>query len=720
MKNFFTNVFALIIAFLITIPYSLYSGIDAEEMTEKLPALLGQNNMGKDFFFSIPPVYEEVTGDNFVRVLVTSAVETEVTISNKAKSLKMVKKTIPNGVIDFRLTPSLAQVIPHSIKNVSPPAQIYKEAAVSIKADDPIVVYVVIKYKYTSDGFLALPVSSFGDRYINMVYPDPGFGVNNGSAPAFTCVVGAFDNTDINMTMGGGPEGTDILELENGDEIATGEKTSFVLNEGDVWLGASSGHYLDISGSLFKGSKPFGIVSGMHCANFPLGNSWCDYSVEMELPTNVWGKQYFVTPMIDRTYNGVIRVFASEPNTKVYRDDELMGELTHGGGNSIDKAYLEFRVWPKEDGNGDPIPPKIATIHADKPIAVMYYNTGTQEDFGNANSDPFQMQFTPVEQYQNQIIFASPNAVGGSDFFELNYINVVFEMTDNSIPDDLLFAQLFNNKAATWKSLSDVVSQAPKVFTKEYNGKKYGTVTVELPNEGVFSLKSEFTKFAAYSYGFSPYESYGFQTSSATKDITKEDTKAPNPTFVSGKVTENTKVFGSVIDMPEDEGKRVNLADVFLIENLNDNFEFEYSNPESKESTIIPGKDRELSWSLTVKDISDTARATIYFLDRAGNDTTITVSYEPSGQTNIELIQEGEYKLFPNPTKNKITLSLSNNTNIDRYEIFDLEGNSILSGNGNLSSIQTIDIKSLVKGMYIIECYTTDKKLIRDKFIKDE
>jgi hypothetical protein len=88
--------------------------------------------------------------------------------------------------------------------------------------------------------------------------------------------------------------------------------------------------------------------------------------------------------------------------------------------------------------------------------------------------------------------------------------------------------------------------------------------------------------------------------------------------------------------------------------------------------------------------------------------------------SSVDLVASSEYKLFPNPTKNKITLSLSNNANIERYEIFDLEGNRLLTGNGNLSSIQTIDIKSLVKGMYIIECYTTDKKLIRDKFIKDE
>jgi hypothetical protein len=608
----------------------LVSGVDEDEMTEKLPALLGQDNMGREFWFAIPPVYEEVAGDNFVRVLVTSDVETDVVIQVESKGVYKKKTTIANSVIDFELNPSQAQPITHRLgTHISPAAKIYSGAGVQVKADAPIVVYVVIKYKYTSDGFLALPVSGLGDRYINMVYQDPALGGTNSHAPAFTCVTGVYDNTQINMTMGGGPMGSDVMKLDGGRELKTGDKTSFFLDRGDVWMGASSGHFQDISGSLFEGNKPFAIVSGMHCANFPVGNAWCDYTVEMELPTYAWGKQYYITPMDGRTYNGIIRIFASEPNTTIYRNGSIMGKLTHGGGNTIGKAYMEMRVWPQWDDFGQAIKPKIATIHADKPIAVMYYNTGTQEDVGTADSDPFQLFFTPIEQFQTEILFPSPNAVGGTDFYTKNYVNVVYELHADFIPQDLMYAKMEVGREPDWKPLSQVVAGAPMIFTEKYKGKEYGTSVLSLPTEGVFSIRSDSTKFVAYSYGFASYESYGFPTSASLRDLSSPDTNAPVPVYVQECNGDVLKDMGTVTDMPDDDDVRSNIADLYLFENLNDNYVLDYRIPGSNDKNFIPGEQRTLSWWLTVVDKTQPARATIAFLDRAGNDTTITISYDP-------------------------------------------------------------------------------------------
>ncbi|MFN3196043.1 MAG: hypothetical protein ACE364_08855 [Chlorobiota bacterium] len=631
MKQSFTKLaFMLLLALTMALPSTLFSGVDEAEMTEKLPALLGQDNMGREFWFAIPPVYEEVAGDNFVRVLVTSDVETDVVIQVEGKGVYKKKTTIPNSVIDFELNPAQAQPIPHRLgTHISPPAKIYKGAGVQVSADQPIVVYVVIKYKYTSDGFLALPVSGLGDRYINMVYQDPALGGANSHAPAFTCVTGVYDNTQVNMTMGGGPMGSDKMKLDGGRELATGDQTSFFLDRGDVWMGASSGHFQDISGSLFEGTKPFAIVSGMHCANFPVGNAWCDYTVEMELPTYAWGKQYYITPMEGRTYNGIIRIYAAEDNTTIYRNGQVMGLLTHGGGNTIGKAYMEMRVWPKLDDFGQAIRPKIATIHADKPIAVMYYNTGTQEDVGTADSDPFQLFFTPIEQFQTEILFPSPNALGGTDFYTKNYVNIVYEMHEDFIPQDLMFAKMEVGRDPDWKPVSQVVAGAPRVFTEKYQGKEFGTSTLSLPTEGVFSLRSDSTKFVAYSYGFASYESYGFPTSAALRDLSSPDTNAPVPNYVQECNGDVLKDMGTVTDMPEDDEVRSNMADLYLIENLNDNYVLDYRIPGTNNKDFIPGEQRTLSWWLTVVDKTQPARATIAFLDRAGNDTTITISYDP-------------------------------------------------------------------------------------------
>ena len=195
--------------------------------------------------------------------------------------------------------------------------------------------------------------------------------------------------------------------------------------------------------------------------------------------------------------------------------------------------------------------------------------------------------------------------------------------------NDAVFAIIENGVTPNWQHISNFNPSDLIVFTKEYNSKKYGSVTLDLPSEGVFSLKSDSTEFAAYSYGFSQYESYGFPTSSATKDITVIDTKAPDPTYVESDDTENPGFAGMVSDMPDNGKDRTNLSDVHLLENLNDNFTFEYSDPSNNKSEFIPGQQRMLSWSLTVKNKDDSASATIYFLDRAGNDTTITLNYSP-------------------------------------------------------------------------------------------
>ena len=88
--------------------------------------------------------------------------------------------------------------------------------------------------------------------------------------------------------------------------------------------------------------------------------------------------------------------------------------------------------------------------------------------------------------------------------------------------------------------------------------------------------------------------------------------------------------------------------------------------------------------------------------------------------SNVEMLAKSQYSSYPNPTKNRITISLEENVNISRYVIYDIDGNSILSGNGNYTSIQSFDIKSLSKGMYIIEVITNNQKFIRNKFIKQD
>lgn len=78
MKTLFTT----LIIFL-TIFSNLYSGIDIDEVKEKLAMIQSAQNSGRDFWFTVPPVYEDESsgGDNFIKILVTSTVDANVRVS---------------------------------------------------------------------------------------------------------------------------------------------------------------------------------------------------------------------------------------------------------------------------------------------------------------------------------------------------------------------------------------------------------------------------------------------------------------------------------------------------------------------------------------------------------------------------------------------------------------------------------------------------------------
>ena len=92
----------LVLLMFSVITTSQAGGIDKK----KLPSLLAGSNAGNEFFVSFPPVYEEVAGgDNSLRIFVASGVRQEVTISIPGKGVKLTKVTVPNDVIEFRISP---------------------------------------------------------------------------------------------------------------------------------------------------------------------------------------------------------------------------------------------------------------------------------------------------------------------------------------------------------------------------------------------------------------------------------------------------------------------------------------------------------------------------------------------------------------------------------------------------------------------------------------
>ncbi|MFM7156773.1 MAG: choice-of-anchor D domain-containing protein, partial [Bacteroidota bacterium] len=476
------------------------------------------------------------------------------------------------------------------------------------------------RYQYTSDGFLAIPVSAFGTEYVIAAYPQYTAAGSIYDLPSVSNIIAAYDDTEVSFTMGG----TNGSRTTGG--LRKGQKATVTMMKGDVWCFADAGDAQDISGSLVKANKPIGVVSGNQCANVPAGVPWCDVTNEMELPTFTWGKELHVTPIVGRQKAPVIRVFAKEKDTRVYRDGKDWMRLTLNSRGEGD-AFIERRAFDGDlssvvAGGGTPC----KVISADKPIYVMLYNPGQADD--NIESDPFQMVLTPLEQYQKEIVFATPNAKGGSLPFTRQFVNLVYENTpDGAVPDDLEFATVANGKF-TWKRVNVQFGPSPGYkFAVPIRGKNYSMKRLQLNGDGVFRIRAA-SPFAAYAYGFASYDSYGFPTSVALGDLEKKDTVKPNPEWkqlcdgsVVGKDGTGTAL---VTDKPDDVNVRSNLALIYMDLDSSYNYEFDYD----KNREFIAGTTIKTDWSLKVIDPATDARGMLVFVDRAGNDTIIDIMYK--------------------------------------------------------------------------------------------
>ncbi len=596
-----------------------------ERIKKELPEMFSQSNVGKEFWFTIPPCYEDESGGspNFIKIFITSPVKTLVTIEIPAIGFFKTQNTVPNDVIGFDIEPARGQPFLHSGRTDDERAEeVIPKRGIHIYADDPLVVYVVVRYRYTSDGFLAVPVSAFGTEYIAASTGDMSamytFAKN---FPSMVGVVAAYDNTNVRWTTGGN------VFTETAGGLGEGESRSFRMDEGDVIMFMSNGPEHDLTGSKIQSNRPIGVVSGNHCANIPTMNRWCDYVVEMDLPTMAWGTAIPVGKIPGRTYSGLIRIFAREPNTSIFRDGAQLSVIPKSGG-MVGQGYQIQRIYPGT-------PSRSGFFSADKAFSITFYNPGVEEDIGNTNSDPFIMAMTPIEQFQKEIIFCTPAVQGGLNFPE-NYLNVVFELDEfGNMPGDLEFAEVRQGQFE-WKSVRGTFSPSmDDVFNGTFQGKEYGLKTITLPGDGVYRIRSS-RPFASYSFGYSSYDSYGYPTSAALADLSKPDTVAPIPIWEID--CEGTVSGATVTDKPDDDQIRSNLAMITFHKNESFNYDYDYEE-------FVPGETITTTWEAWVLDKKKDARAIFTFGDRRGNDTTIQIDYYATKLDLFEkLVDFGNFK----------------------------------------------------------------------------
>jgi hypothetical protein len=77
-----------------------------------------------------------------------------------------------------------------------------------------------------------------------------------------------------------------------------------------------------------------------------------------------------------------------------------------------------------------------------------------------------------------------------------------------------------------------------------------------------------------------------------------------------------------------------------------------------------------------------------------------------------------EFTVFPNPATDKITLQCSQDKEMDKIELMDIQGKLIQAQSSGNSTEKQIDISMLTKGIYFIKI-TSGKDVVYKKIVKD-
>lgn len=81
---------------------------------------------------------------------------------------------------------------------------------------------------------------------------------------------------------------------------------------------------------------------------------------------------------------------------------------------------------------------------------------------------------------------------------------------------------------------------------------------------------------------------------------------------------------------------------------------------------------------------------------------------------DLEINQNYNFKIFPNPTKDKLNIKLISKLTFSKVEIYNLIGERVLESNK-----EALNISNLPKGVYVLKLYTKEGKILTKKIIKE-
>lgn len=376
--------------------------------------------------------------------------------------------------------------------------------SIEIVADHPVLVYCFSSKLHTSDGYLALPISSWGTEYVAATAArdayepsSPGFIDSCESEPrgGVFAVIAVEDTTVVRViaterTLSGVPAGTPQTKTLMKGEI-------WQLQDGEREIEGS-----DLTGSRITATKPVGLITGHVRAGIPRGSTTKNHLIEMVPPIAALGSRYIVTPYDANGTGGYIRIISADTARTSVTWQQQNGSPSLSWLDPFEWIEVEMR--------------QVSSLIASKgKVMVMHYAPSNAVD-PTAMIDPILITVTPLEQYSTSAQFATmPNGRNelGVPQFETHYLSLVYRIS--ALPSMRIDGLPLANDPRIYRQGS-----VPALDSA------YAWMILKVGGGGTYRITGD-SAFTGYVYGVGEFDSYGWPFGSLVDTTTSEPVGTP-------------------------------------------------------------------------------------------------------------------------------------------------------------------------------------------------
>lgn len=554
---------------------------------------------------------ENSTIANYLQIFITSSETAQITINIPGQSTEYY---------NINRDSILRVDVPLELENRI--SEVVKKKTIEIESDVPITVYTFNTQRWTSESYTAIPVAHWGKEYVVMSYPNDQYRIVQQLTPEDSLymlaprssefmILSAYDNTVINF------QPKSVTEL--------GKQTfmvySVTLNKNECYLVKSFPYNRglgDLTGTIVRGNKPFGLLSG-HVrtavtlnVDYPYDSK--NHLIEMLTPTTSWGRHFVSIPYGVNETGDLFRVTAIEPNTIF----------------EIKTETQQYSVNLNNPGDYYEIPAinEVCYWQSNNPIQIGQYmrHTGLLDDY--KDYDPCFAMVQPVEQYVSRILFQTPgNSKTNPEQFVKHFVTIVAD----------------ENAIKTLKIDTVLIKNISLIENNKIEGTNYYWERIQI-YPGKHELRCDSGRFSGIIYGVGNADAYAMVLGASLTNPFSKDTIKPVFSYKDD--------CGNLIGFISDgyDSISTGLDYVKVLEDSSYNYSYRIDK--------LTDTTKFLKFEAKPKDYSKDAKIVIDYRDRNGNGGRFRYFYKG---INLEVPKEIVYPDINPEDSSCCTLIIKNN-----------------------------------------------------------